>query len=201
MKNKITAVPAHSKIVLYVWSRCPHSRMILEDLAQLPDAIIDRFVSIDVEAVLDSGDYPPPMTHTPCLFISEMSADGGRPMPMVLNGRKQILLFCGLRAADAAAPMDEREAQGVDKISSFFQKTDVHESGSRGDMSKLVDHGHFDFVVDEASAMQTSKAGAGTREKLFNAMIDDPTVAEDPRVKRKVADALSDLMKTRGYAG
>ena len=199
--SRISSVGQQSEINLYIWNRCPHSQKLLQDLAQLPEDIQERVNIIDIEDAIRNNSYPPTMTCTPCLFVTDMTTHGSRPMPLVLNGRKQILVFCGLQAADVVGKsMDEQDAMGASRIGNIFEKTTVHESHDKRDVSKLVNHGNFEFVVDEASAAAAATKSTGRRMDLFESSLDDPTVAQDPRVERKVSDALSDLLKARNYA-
>jgi hypothetical protein len=196
-KNNITSIGAQSKIILYVWDRCVHSQKMLEDLAQLSDVTQERIEIVDIVDAIEDESYPPPMTCTPCLYVTDASSDGQRPVPLVINGRKSILLFCDLRAADTLHQMmDDSEAQGADQIASIFEKTAVRERHEN--VTNLGEHRNFDFVVDDSTA--TRAHNSGKRVGLFNSMIDDPTTAQDPRMTRKVGDALSDLMKSRGYS-
>ncbi len=199
--SRISSVGEQSEIILYTWDRCPHSQKLLRDLSQLSEQLQERIDMVDIVDAIRSNSYPPPMTCTPCMFITNMSVNGSRPQPHVLNGRKQILVFCGLQAADVVGKtMAEDDAMGAGRIGYIFEKTAVQDSGDKRDMSKLVNHGNFEFVIDEASAAAAGTKNGNHRMNLFDNTLDDPTVAQDPRVSRKVADALSELQKSRNYA-
>jgi hypothetical protein len=199
--SRISSVGEQSEIILYIWDRCPHSQKLLQDLSQLSEQIQERVDIVDIADAIRNNSYPPPMTCTPCLYVTNMSTNGSRPMPLVLNGRKQILVFCGLQAADVVGKtMTDDDAMGASRIGNIFEKTAVQESGDKRDVSKLVNHGNFEFVIDEASAAAAATKSGGRRMNLFENTLDDPTVAQDPRVSRKVADALSELQKSRNYA-
>lgn len=194
IENTIFAVDRNAEIVLYVWYRCSHSGELMKDLQQLPEAVSSRIAVVDMEDVLSSGDYPPSLTCTPCMYVS---AAGPKVPPRVMNGRRQILMFCKLRAAanEDSATAGAADAQPATKgqISTAFENATIREESGR-DIRKIEGLRQFGDNFETAPS-------SGKRERLFDEFIDDPTVSiADPRLEGDPKQKLEELMRQRGYA-
>lgn len=191
MSTNILTLDENVKIILYIWNQCKHSHELLQDLQQLPKHIALRVQVIDIENVLDSGEFPPNLSCTPCLFILPTNNQKMR-QPLVLNGRKSILLYCNIRSYDAASNvLTEEDALGKKQVETIFHKTSIIESTDKN-VSHIEKSKSFNFDLDKGKS-------SGIRNKLFDDFIDDPTLADDPRLNRKIAD-VKDLLNERGYS-
>ena len=179
------------KIILYIWNQCIHSHNLLQDLSQLPKNLALRIQVIDIENVIDNSDFPPNLTCTPCLFILPTNNQKIR-QPLVFNGRKSILLYCNIRSYDATNnTLTEDDALGKKQVETIFHKTFINESNDKN-LNQIEKSKNFNFDLDKQQS-------SGIRNKLFDDFIDDPTLADDPRLNRKIAD-VKDLLNERGYS-
>ena len=190
------ALDLNARYLLYVYSNCEPSRKLMRDLQQLPEDVQYKIEVIDIVEVLESGNYPPSLNQTPCLFVTNTK------LPSVHNGRRSILLFYKLRAHDAVGTMEESQAFGRDAMGAAFEKTqietlDLPEEQSknlRRDGSKLKTQKQFEMLGNEES--QTA-----TVFNKFDSFIDDPTLGNDPRLARDLKKIDFDSIRSqRGYA-
>jgi hypothetical protein len=186
-----------ARFLLYIYNACEPSRNLLRDLQQLPEDVQLKIEVVNVVDVLETNNYPPTLTCTPCLFVTNTK------LPSTHNGRRAILLFFKLRAHDAQGVMDEAEATGKDAVGAVFEKTQMatldYERDDafrmRHDSSQLKTRKEFEMLGEATEASSTSMFSR------FDKFIDDPTVGEDPRLKidpRKID--LEALRSQRGYA-
>jgi hypothetical protein len=183
-----------ARLLLYIYNACEPSRKLLMDLRQLPEDVQLRIEVINIADVLDNGPYPPDLTHTPCLHISNTR------MPTTHNGRRAILLYFKLRAHDANETLDTDAAHGTGNIDSAFERTQIadmsQEQGEqlRHDKSKLKNRREFE-MLGEPSARATDMSSR------FDNFIDDPTLANDPRLLRDPKNIDLDAIRAqRGYS-
>ncbi len=184
--QNILQVDPNSQIFLYIWSRCQHSKETIKDLRQLEERTQDRIEVIDIESVLTNNNYPPSLKCTPCLFIT---SPHGKIAPQIFNGRKSILLFCKIKAYDAKGSLPNEIASGKQQMTNKFEKSEVVEIHSK-DMSGVQNAKGFNDLDDQETS--------GKRERLFDDFIEDPLLAEDPRMSSAPKD-LKTLMEERGY--
>jgi len=182
--QNILQVDPNSQIFLYIWNRCDHSKETIKDLRQLEERVQDRIEVIDIETVMDDNNYPPGLNCTPCLFIT---SPNGKVAPQIFNGRKSILIFCKMKAHDAK--MTQEISSGKEQMTNRFANSDVNERHSR-DISGVQNAKGF----SELDNPETS----GKRERLFDDFIEDPLLADDPRLNSSPKD-LKTLMEERGY--
>lgn len=193
--NVSNAPDPNARLLLYIYNACEPSRKLLMDLRQLPEDVQLRIEVINIADVIDSGPYPPDLTHTPCLHISNTR------MPTTHNGRRAILLYFKLRAHDANETLDADAAHGTGNIDSTFERTQIEtemteEQGKqlRRDNSKLKNRREFE-MLGETSARATDMTSR------FDNFIDDPTLANDPRLLRDPKNIDLDALRSqRGYA-
>lgn len=183
-----------ARLLLYIYHACEPSRKLLMDLRQLPEDVQLRIEVIHIADVIDNGPYPPDLTHTPCLHISNTR------MPTTHNGRRAILLFFKLRAHDTSATEGNQVTSTVGNIDTAFERTAIadmsEEEGKalRHDKSKLKNRREFEMLGEPSSH-------AGDMSSRFDQFIDDPTLADDPRLLRDPKNIdLDALRQQRGYA-
>jgi hypothetical protein len=194
--STIHSIDVSSKIQLFIWRRCEHSHELLRDLQQLPENIQTRIQVIHIEDALSGNLNPPSLTCTPCMFIKP--AMNMKQFPMTFNGRKSILLFCGLRSHDSAnSVMNPDDALGKHQVETIFQKTTIQELDNKNDLSKFKNGRQFDFVDSMGSG---SSGNSQKHDRLFNDFVDDPLLANDPRENRDPKKSLDEMMEARGYA-
>lgn len=192
------ALDLNARFMLYVYSNCEPSRKLMRDLQQLPEDVQFKIEVIDIVEVLESGNYPPSLNQTPCLFVTDTK------LPSVHNGRRSILLFFKLRAHDAVGTMEESQAFGRDAMGAAFEKTqmetlDIPEDqlkNMRRDGSKLKTQKQFEML-----GVEQSTSGSATVFNKFDSFIDDPTLGNDPRLARDPKKIDYDSIRSqRGYA-
>jgi hypothetical protein len=195
--STIHSVDAGSQIQLFIWKRCDHSRELLQDLQQLPENVQEKIKVIHIEDALEKNICPPGLKCTPCLFVKPQIGTGvNKQFPMFFNGRKSILLYCGLRSHESVnTTMNTDDALGKQQVETIFEKTTINEYGNKDDVSKFKNGRQFDFV----DSMQTSNNNSQKHDRLFNDFVDDPLLANDPRINRDPKKDLAAMMESRGY--
>ncbi len=190
----IHSVDVSSKIQLFIWKRCEHSHELLRDLQQLPENVQTRIQVIHIEDALTSNLNPPTLTCTPCMFIKPVM--NNKQFPMTFNGRKSILIFCGLKSHDSVnSVLNTDDALGKQQVETIFQKTSIKELDNKNDLSKFQNGRQFEFVDSMGSTSNSQK-----HNRLFNDFVDDPLLANDPRENRDPKKSLDEMMESRGYA-
>lgn len=193
--STIHSLDSGSQVQLFIWKRCDHSRELLRDLQQLPENVQVRIKVIHIEEALEKNICPPGLTCTPCLFVKPQM--NNKQFPMFFNGRKSILLYCGLRSHDSVnTVMNTDDALGKQQVETIFEKTTINEFGNKDDVSKFQNGRQFDFV----DSMNNNNGASEKHDRLFNDFIDDPLLANDPRVNRDPKKDLAAMMESRGYA-
>jgi hypothetical protein len=184
----------NARLLLYIYNACEPSRKLLMDLRQLPEDVQLRIEVINIADVIDNGPYPPDLTHTPCLHVSNIR------LPTTHNGRRAILLYFKLRAHDVNSALNADDAHGTGNIDSTFQRTLItdmsEEEGKqlRHDKSKLKNRREFEMLGEPSTH-------AGDMSSRFDNFIDDPTLADDPRMFRDPKNVDLDALRAqRGYA-
>lgn len=193
--NASNAPDPNARLLLYIYNACEPSRKLLMDLRQLPEDVQLHIEVINIADVLDNGPYPPDLTHTPCLHVSNTR------MPTTHNGRRAILLYFKLRAHDANETLDTDAAHGTGNIDSTFERTHIEtemteEQGKalRHDKSKLKNRREFEMLGEPS-------ARASDMSSRFDNFIDDPTLANDPRLLRDPKNIDLDALRAqRGYS-
>lgn len=188
--QNILQVDPNSQIFLYIWNRCQHSKETIKDLRQLEERTQDRIEVIDIESVLAENNYPPSLKCTPCLFIT---SPHGKIAPQIFNGRKSILIFCKIKAYDAKGSLPTEIASGKQQMTNKFQNSEVVEIHTK-DMSGVQNAKGFNDLDNFDNFDNQNK-----RERLFDDFIEDPLLAEDPRMNANPKD-LKTLMEERGYS-
>ncbi len=183
-----------ARLLLYIYHACEPSRKLLMDLRQLPEDTQLRIEVINIADVIDNGPYPPDLTHTPCLHISNTR------MPTTHNGRRAILLFFKIRAHDTSVSEVNQAASTAGNIDNAFERTAIaditEEEGKvlRHDKSKLKNRREFEMLGEPSSR-------AGDMSSRFDQFIDDPTLADDPRLLRDPKNIDLDALRAdRGYS-
>jgi hypothetical protein len=164
------------------------------DLRQLPEDVQLRIEVINIADVIDNGPYPPDLTHTPCLHVSNTR------MPTTHNGRRSILLYFKLRAHDTTVTEDNQVASTTGHIDRTFERTEIAHIPDeeakllRHDKSKLKNRREFEMLGEPSSR-------AGDMSSRFDQFVDDPTLADDPRLLRDPKNIDLDALRAdRGYA-
>jgi len=163
------------------------------DLRQLPEDVQLRIEVINIADVIDNGPYPPDLTHTPCLHISNTR------VPTTHNGRRSILLFFKLRAHDTTATEGNQVASTAGQIDTAFERSAIadmsKEEGEvlRHDKSKLKNRRGFEMLGEPSTR-------GGDMSSRFDQFVDDPTLADDPRLLRDPKNIDLDALRAdRGY--
>ena len=182
-----------ARLLLYIYHACEPSRKLLMDLRQLPEDVQLRIEVINIADVIDNGPYPPDLTHTPCLHISNTR------VPTTHNGRRSILLYFKLRAHDTNATEGNQTVSTAGHIDMAFERTAIadmsEEEGKmlRHDKSKLKNRREFEMLGEPSSR-------AGDMSSRFDQFVDDPTLADDPRLLRDPKNIDLDALRAqRGY--
>lgn len=188
------ALDPNARLLLYIYHACEPSRKLLMDLRQLPEDVQLRMEVINITDVIDNGPYPPDLTHTPCLHISNTR------VPTTHNGRRSILLYFKLRAHDTNVSEGNQVASTAGHIDTAFERTAIadmsEEEGKmlRHDKSKLKNRREFEMLGEPSSR-------GGDMSARFDQFIDDPTLADDPRLLRDPKNIDLDALRAqRGYA-
>ena len=87
------------------------------------------------------------------------------------------------------------EIEGLDLILLMYL-LERFEFGNKDDVSKFQNGRQFDFV----DSMNNNNGASEKHDRLFNDFIDDPLLANDPRVNRDPKKDLAAMMESRGYA-
>lgn len=199
-QSQTNSIDPRARFLLYIYNACEPSRNLLRDLQQLPEDIQLKIEVVNVIDVLETNNYPPTLTCTPCLFVTNTK------LPSIHNGRRAVLLFFKLRAHDAQGVMDEAEATGRDAVGAAFEKTQMATLNyeldealrMRKDASQLKTRKEFEMLGEQTEG---SMGNNNSMFQRFDKFLDDPTIGEDPRLKLDPKKIDFDALRSqRGYA-